>query len=567
MRSGLSRLGTLVVLVWIAACCELLDAAPTWMIPSAFFFNSKHSPRLSSQKADRTSTQLYVATDPFASSMGYWSPKQPRNHIGSTLEPHQNVLKPLLDEWKLEFWQTMSSVLQISLETLLGLLDALSKLFLSPAWEVMQNLVAVQAAEFASTDTDVAVDPGDFLCEHSGWQAYFDRADTCLIYYFHHATGVSQWNPPFPNFPTPKLSSQQLELAQQRYQHFHQSASIQAQSSSFMSQQEPLYNTVLKGVQDFLFQNPQKQSRKPDTDEDEEKQSKKPWWASMMDHVLESGAKTATNMPRKPSVISDAKAFATDDIVPFFAAFQDGKDITPKREEFQTIEPSADETTALSPLWDLFAAVVKMASAPQLTNNSTLAVASVKSKKPLQYTSQQQQPWDFLFSFGKKSEAETSASKMTLKSEKVALTLASKSSTKEQQQQLSSRDAENDIGKGFSDWMNDLPLFLTRDASRTIPLFGLLEKQAALVFQRKETTATASSPSTKTTVIQKSDQDRLKLLEEKRYAASRARQANLRRAYGTVIHDRSPTVSLTSIKLNKKKNSNSPPDWYKYLDD
>jgi hypothetical protein len=141
--------------------------------------------------------------------------------------------------------------------------------------------------------------------------------------------------------------------------------------------------------------------------------------------------------------------------------------------------------------------------------------------------------------------------------------MATKSSTKQQPQELN-KDVEKDSGKDFSSWMNDLPLFLTRDASRTIPLFGLLEKQAAPVFPKKEA-ATPSSPSTKTTAVQKSDQDRHKILEEKRYAASRARQANLRRAYGTVIHDRCPTVSLTSIKLNKKKTN--PPDWYKYLDD
>jgi hypothetical protein len=552
MSSSAARLGTLVVLVWISLCCERSDAATT-LIPSAFFFNSKHSPRLSSQTSDKMPTHIFIATDPFASSMEYWLPKQHRSNVGSQIK-QTYVMKPVLDKRLIEFWQTVSTVLQISLETLLGVLDVLSKNVVSPTWQEFQNFFREQVTLSTPTDAAVAVDPGDFLCEHSGWQAYFDRADTCLIYYFHRATGVSQWDPPFSNFPVPKLNPQQLAVAKQRYQHYHQ--------SSFKSQQEPLFNSVLKGLQDVLFQNPQKPSRKPDTDEDDETPSKKPWWVSMMDDVLESTTKTTTNMVENSPLSrnmaetpsSDQKSLLTSDVVPFFAAFRDGIDVTTVKEEIQTSESSVDATNALSPLWDLFSAVVKMASAPPLSSNMTLAAASIESR--VQSTPQPQQPWDFLFSFGKKPEAaaKSTVSGTILKSAKTA-------------QQPSKKDPEKDVGKGLSNWMNDLPLFLTRDASRTIPLFGLLEKQAALVFPKKETTVSPSSPSTKTTVIQKSDQDRLKSLEDKRYAASRARQANLRRAYGTVIHDRSPTVSLTSIKLNRKKNSNSPPDWYKYLDD
>jgi hypothetical protein len=107
---------------------------------------------------------------------------------------------------------------------------------------------------------------------------------------------------------------------------------------------------------------------------------------------------------------------------------------------------------------------------------------------------------------------------------------------KQQRMQQPNDSAKSDIilvasdsverSNSFVGWMNDLPLFLTRDASRTIPLFDLLEKSASLIFPKNnnERSAPLGSPSvsqTKTTAIMKDDKnDRLKALEAKRYAAS-----------------------------------------------
>lgn len=116
-----------------------------------------------------------------------------------------------------------------------------------------------------------------------------------------------------------------------------------------------------------------------------------------------------------------------------------------------------------------------------------------------------------------------------------------------------------------------LSLFLTRDTSGTRSLFSSkilpvapLEPSSsssdsvAAAATAAVTAGGTVSPATTITAIAMS---REKALEEKGYADSRARQANLRKNYQQVVTDRSPTVSLTAMKKNKQK------DWLKYLGD
>jgi hypothetical protein len=415
----------------------------------------------------------------------------------------------------------------------------------------------------------IAVDPGDFLGEVNGWSAYFDREGTCLVYYFHVQSGVSQWEIPYPNYPVPRLNPQQIQMMKQKYQEQQQQhVMLSTDKENSSTNQIPL-NQIFQGIESLFGGGNNKDNKEPEKLPEETNRNNKPWWSSVLDVVFDNQDSKTKERSTGTPVENVKTRDVVDGPLPFFATIQ-SEDSVAKDSELtllSTESATADFlqsidalSTTLSPWWDMLRdVVVKAATSTTVESQSTITNDTPEVST---MENQSNQLWDFLFPSkndkNKKIDSQTTAT----------LELSNKGQPRTGLEPTADATNNNVLG-----WMSDLPLFLTRDVSRTVPLFGLFPKKSNKDNDNALIVA-ATVPLRDAALLNKqklpSHAERLKVIEEKRYAASRARQANLRKTYGTIIHDRSPTVSLTSIKLQKNKSSNPKNnniDWYKYLDD
>jgi hypothetical protein len=584
----------LAFLIW-SNTNERCDAATTFLPQISHTKPTKRSTLSSDVTQTTNKSQLRVVTDPFA-SMDFWLPtshhdSRSKKTTNDAWSKNKNIIAQStislasgFESW-MELLHRVSPIVQVSFETVLVLGETFTKQILNPSWKTVLDAIEEQmlhpaisnvvtsSTAIVTTNDDEIVDPGEFLCEHDNWQAYFDHANTCLIYYFHTTSGASQWDPPFPNYPIPILNTRQYAMVSKRYNTINRQQQFMTdnhqQLDTTKSDDNPvLTKNVFQGIQDLLFQNIKKvPGKKPDTEEDEDtnNNNNKPWLLSMMENVFEStGIRIAADRQQHElaSVEKEQKNLGDGDALPFFAAFQDQIEITPTALGNVQNEEPTDPTTTLSPWWEMLVDVVKQAAIlsqpigasadtkllPKAsTSSSSMKVQPIVSVDSQLQKQQQRYPWDFFFPVGNvKKELETaipertgsSFSTVVSKSVNTSLKTTIKSPDMKQQRMRQPNDsAKSDIvlvasdsvesSNSFVGWMNDLPLFLTRDASRTIPLFGLLEKSASLIFPKNnniDRSAPLVSPSvsqTKTTAIMKDDKnDRLKALEAKRYAAS-----------------------------------------------
>ena len=508
-----------------------------------------------------TSTQVNIATTglPLSTPNGFWSPFQQfqnpnqraKSKEGSGTSKHPthsfSIGELNLVGMRMLQGQILSTIDSRSLQEIS---ERLTTSVVQPMWNVavkaiedqllshVHNTIS-QSAIASKTADDVAADPGDFLGEVHGWSAYFDREGTCLVYYFHKQTGVSQWEIPYPNYPTPKLNLEQIKMMERKYEESHSSTNQQGKD-------------LFRGIHDLFSgsggnnKNTKEPEKKPD----------KPWWSSVLEVVFENQESLRNDESKED------KLLLKNEQLPFFASIADEGDN--RADSHDSVPPSTKSnsvdifqsmdsvSTTLSPWWDMLRAVVTKAAATMESPSQIVPVVNTPENQPT-IQRQQNQAWDYFFPTNMKDDEDFQS------------TITLKPSKETRPEATADVDTKNVLG-----WMSDLPLFLTRDVSRTVPLFGLFSKKSNDV-REKALIVSATVPLKDTAALHKQKQpshaERLKVIEEKRYAASRARQANLRKVYGTVIHDRSPTVSLTSLKLQKSKLTNHNVDWYKYLND
>ena len=543
-----------------------------------------------------TSTQINIATitttgQPLTTPIGFWSPQHgglfiPRrqnlkSNSKKERENSKDAIKPSSVGGLNLDWVGM--IPSIRMESVQVIAERLTTDTIQPIWNTAMKAMEDQllshvynsvskSTTAAKTDVAVAVDPGDFLCEMNGWSAYFDREGTCLIYYFHKQTGASQWEIPYPDYPIPKLNHQQVLMMKQKYQESHvplPTVLLSLDDGNSSSNQIP-GNDIFQSIQNLLSGGNNKDEKEPEKKPDDKNRNNKPWWSAVLDVVFE---KSDDNQNESAVSVYNSKsgnANVVDGSLPFFATMQnEEKEST----TFDTVSPSLSTTssdilqsidalsTTLSPWWDMLRDVVVKVAATTLELQTANDEVVDKVDNPPKVQRQENQLWDYFFPVkNDKNEIIDSQPTITVKS-------SIKKQSRLEPEIESPLDVSNTNVLG---WMSDLPLFLTRDVSRTVPLFGLFPKKSNEV-KDKALIVAVTVPLRDVASLSKQKQpshaERLKVIEEKRYAASRARQANLRKTYGTVIHDRSPTVSLTSIKLQKSKSSNQNIDWYKYLDD
>lgn len=406
--------------------------------------------------------------------------------------------------------------------------DSPLALFFAPLLTASDSVVSQCAAFPAlllSPEQDQEEDSCAFtdqlLAEQGDWQAYFNN-DAAQVYYFHVRTGASQWEPP-TGFPAPVLTIPQRARCLARY---HQIilASRHSDESSSDGDGDTGWNllgTVVKGVSGLITAPPIKDPKKPN-DDDDGNNDKKPWWLLMFDSkkgepeaTLFSSSdqnklveRTAVNKgPTKYADVEEA-------LLPYFVSGSQSEVLAQRDEHPPPVEGTAKAEE--SPLGE----------EPAVTTADT-------------------SPWDIFFRSDADTKNQPAKSERTYHYESENGEFATEDASPQPAGSLTR-------GGGIGAWFEDLPLFLTRDTSRTRPLF-LSPRNLPIVgnwFQPSASELAAAE-----------DAERLQGMEERRYAASKARQANLRKNYQEVVSDRSPTISLTSLKLKKSK------DWFKYLGD
>lgn len=427
----------------------------------------------------------------------------------------------------------------------------------------------------------------ELLAERGHWQAYLDVHGSGSVYYFHARTGVSQWEPP-RGFPVPTLTVAQLAAttARYHYQRWRQHQQEQQQQEQEQNQRPAQYSTIVafrassnnnnnnnpwesiaKGLADLLTTPPplsnKLNSTKPNNDkEDDDDAKKKPNWPlSLFDKEKEkSDQQSSFLFSLFEEKKKEEKANVNNPPLPFFAM-----EVRPK-------EPPQEQTTEPSKKQGMEIVLPKEEQPPKAQQSAAVGA-----------------PWDFLFRSGndgaKKEQpqqptTETSEPQRYYDVEKgvFATESADAVSTIRRQQ------PEEDSGVLTDNWIENL-LVLTNPGTsseqvRTLltekfPVLGpLLENSSGKKRSRSEnvrdltsamdaTAATTSLSGRGSDPAAAADSDKTarQRWDERRYAASQARQANLRKNYQQVVSDRSPTISLSAMKRKKKK------DWFKYLGD
>jgi hypothetical protein len=405
------------------------------------------------------------------------------------------------------------------------------------------------------------------LVQQDEWQAYQCTAsrDSMYsyarghVYYFNTLTGESQWEKPHANFPTPqalplpngydlwdtipvmatasraKQSATALWATSKDTSDEASSTPVSVKPTSWWDMLSDLQRSISEIFPSTAKSNEQTEMEQNSAIDD----TPKPWWSLVFD-----GFKQAEMPVRHEESISSP---ASSSNVPTFQ----------KRKQ----EDSWWWTFASGGVNDNVSNETTTPSIPTLDSSLANPILESRTESPIS-------PWDILF--GKVEKDKTVNTELYAKSAP-ADTLSDTTLTEEQQHSPPLR---------YSDWVENLSLYLTRDTSRTRSLFSLknVPVVGAIIAPEKTTlspSAPASSPS-ESSPTQKTGalanpntaaairEAREKALQEKRYAASLARQANLRKNYDEVILDRSPTISLTAMKKSNKPASKT---WFRYLED
>jgi WW domain len=532
----------------------------TWLLPiltgrvylAAAFMTV--SPPSSSQCMARSALM-----DPFTSSVASSddasSTKEPTFHAPAR-QSHLNVLEQL--------WQSAASLLDSSSSA-----SAFDSANPSPTqWQQPLDLLgqlwtaAIQFLNAASEPRTADV----MLVEQGEWQAYQCTASRDSfysyarghVYYFNTLTGESQWERPHSNFPT----LQALPLP--NGYDFLDAIPVVATASRAKQSATALWATSKDN------------SNEPSSSPASDKPTS--WWDMLMgsiSEILPSNAKSNEQTDVKQSRTDMEENSAIDEAPkPWWSVVFDGfKQLEPQVrpvESSSSAPPSnIKEKKEEDSWWWTFSAqsvndnVSNETTTPSIPTSDSSLVNPILASR----TEPPSSPWDILFG---NDDKEKKVSPQLNADSAQTDTLPDNTSSEEQQHSPSLL---------YSEWVENLSLYLTKDTSRTRSLFSLknVPVVGAIIAPDKATASPSapassleSSPSQKTGAAANPNtsaairEAREKALQEKRYAASVARQANLRKNYDEVILDRSPTISLTAMKKSNKPASKT---WFRYLED
>lgn len=467
---------------------------------------------------------------------------------------------------------------------------------------------------FSSSSSSEPVTTDVFLVEHGPWQAYqctskaFDSYSLAPpVYYFHTRTGASQWDKPYPDFPTPTSSSLSSVLFSSWATSMKPSSTktsttlwatppekyVEESSSTKSAPSSPLWDVIVSVSDLFSNSNSKNENvgswknssnKKPDDDDDENLQQ--PWWAKTLTSMLFKGDDERRTDAKQPASPASSTSWWPFQNSPQQQLVRENDKQDSTWWQFLWTENKPETPSAKSMSWWPFVAWGDNRIASDIDSDQRKSSTSVDGKhlsflassvEPSAASSSA--PWEILF---RNSEIE----------QPQFLSGGGSSDTKVNNNNLPSESERGQTSTNDKkDWIEILSLYLTKDASRTrslftlknIPVVGFIfadnkEKQprslSALPSASKSSSSSkaadtsnemsSSSPATTTassSLMGMSPESREQALQEKRYAASVARQANLRKNYDDVVYERSPTISLTALKKNNKKT------WLKYLDD
>jgi hypothetical protein len=375
---------------------------------------------------------------------------------------------------------------------------------------VLSSSSTCLASSIAMTATTSHQQP---LATHGDWQAFFDEDRYCLMYYFNTKTGDSQWEPP-EEFPIPMLDSHAaspftaasmfLEQAKQK--------NIFATTTTTTTTNFSAGNVVTAGAQKKQAPVKKHQQQLPTpvltpVQHQQEQQQQEPDVAAVL---FKAAFGFAASMAGK----------AAEAVVDHVKKQQQQQQQQEQQQHQKSVAVVAQKEQENKPWWLSFFHQEK---------------PNQKAEEPIR---------------SRRLETSSSSSSSSRKSHLDVIDLLSEVNLKLQPSQRTSLSPPGTMASSSSfHHQSSLHQASTNTAAKKQTTFWSA--------WHNNNHHHASEP----TIPLVPPLQREQWLQEKLYADSLKRQENLRKSYRKVIENRSPTISLSALKRDHKK------DWYQYLND